>query len=110
MNIRPYVSRVRTLLKENNNVVITVLSCMVLADIFMIPGTSDLRTYGTLTAYAVDTWAVKRKSRTTFIGCLVLLLVMYVLYLATGTSEQTEKTAVWLFFSLLVGVIQLWRE
>ena len=105
-----YVPQARKYLIANNNVVISLLSFMVLVDIFMIPRMSDVRTYGTLFLYAIDTWVIERKSKTTFIGCLALLLLMYVLYLFTGTSEQTEKVAVWLFLLLLIGVVQIWNE
>lgn len=105
-----YVLQARKFLKANNNVVISLLSFMVLADIFMIPRMSDVRTYGILFLYAIDTWVIERKSKTTFIVCLALLLLMYVLYLFTGTSEQTEKAAVWLFFLMLIGVVQIWNE
>lgn len=110
MIIERYVPQALKFLKANNNVVISLLSFMVLVDIFMIPEMSDVRTYGILFLYAIDTWVIGRKSKTTFIGCLALLLLMYVLYLFTGTSEQTEKVAVWLFLLFFIGVVQIWKE
>ena len=110
MIIQRYTSQARKFLLANNNVIMSVLAFMILVDIFMMPGASDVRTYGTLFLYAIDTWTIGRKSKTTFIGCLALLFLMYVLYLLTGTSEQTEKAAVWLFHWFLIGVVQIWNE
>lgn len=110
MNMKQQLSEIRKVLKENNKTILAIFTSIVLADIFMIPGSSDIRTYGLLAAYAIDSSVVKRKSKTTFFGSLVLLTVMYASYLLTGPSPQTEKAAVWLFLFLLIGVIQLWRE
>lgn len=110
MDLKKDITRAKRFLKENNVTVLSILVSLVLADIFMIPGSSDVRTYGLLLAYVVDSAVVKRTSKVTFLGCLALLMLMYVAYLFTGTSVQTEKAAVWLFLLLVVGVVQLWKE
>lgn len=96
--------------KNNKPVVLSVIFLGILADILFIRGNSDFRIFGILGLYVAASSFYKLKSRLTFLLGLVLLGVMFAEFIFTGTSESTEKAAVWLVFFLLVGIIQQWRE
>lgn len=96
--------------KNNKPVVLSVIFLGILADTLFIKGNSDLRIFGFLGVYVAAISFYKLKSRLTFLLGLVLLGAMFVEFIFTGTSESTEKTAVWLVFFLLIGIIQQWRE
>ncbi len=96
--------------KNNKPVVLSVIFLGIIADTLLIKGNSDLRIFGILGLYVAAISFYKLKSRLTFLLGLVLLGVMLVEFIFTGTSESTEKAAVWLVFFLLIGIIQQWRE
>ena len=97
-------------LKDNKPVVLSVIFLGILADPIFITGNSDLRIFGILGLYITAVFFYKLKSRLTFLFGLVLLAIMYIEFLFTGASPATEKAAVWLFFFLLLGIIQQWKE
>jgi len=96
--------------RNNKPVVLPIIFLGILADILFIKGNSDLRIFGILGLYVAAAFLYKFKSRLTFLLALVLLGVMFAEFIFTGTSESTEKAAVWLFFFLLIGIIQQWKE
>ena len=96
--------------KINKPVVLSVIFLGILADTLFIKGDSDLRIFGILGFYVAAIFFYKLKSRLTFLLGLVLLGVMFVEFIFTGTSESTEKAAVWFVFFLLIGIIQQWKE
>lgn len=96
--------------RKNKSVILALLYSAVVVDIFFIKENYDLVLFGLLIIYIFSTFIFKLKSKTTFIICLFLLLIMYVYFLLTGTSNATEKAAVWLFFFLGIGIWQQWRE
>ncbi len=97
-------------LRQNKQVVLTSILLGVLGDILLIKDDSDLRIFGLLGLYFASILFYKIKSRFTFAICLIILAVMYIAFILSGTSEQTEKAAVWLFFFMLIGIIQQLRE
>ena len=97
-------------LKRNKTVVLTVIFLGILADILLISGSSDARIFGILFFYIVSIHIYKLKSRLTFIVSLMLLGIMFVEFILSGPSANTEKAAVWLVLFMAVGIIQQWRE
>ena len=97
-------------LKNNKPVVLTLIVLLIPIDIFFINNSSDLRIFGILGIYIISVFFYKLKSRLTFLLSLILLGVMSFNFILTGTSESTEKAAVWIFFLLLIGIIQQFRE
>lgn len=98
------------LFRKNKLVVLTILLLGVVGDIFFISGSSDLRIFSIITLYVIGIWLYKLNSRIIFLLCLVLLGIMFIEFLLSGTSERTEKAAVWLVLFLAIGIIQQWRE
>lgn len=96
--------------KDNKPVVVFAVLLGVLVDPLFIKGNSDLRIFAILGLYVAAISFYELKSRLTFLFGFVLLGVMFVEFIFTGTSESTEKAAVWLFFFLLIGIIQQWKE
>lgn len=96
--------------KNNKPVVLSVIFLGILIDILFIKGSSDIRMFGILGIYVISIFFYKLKSRLTFLFSLILLGVMFAGFILAGTSENTEKAAVWLFFLLLIGIIQQWKE
>ncbi len=79
-------------------------------DIFVLSSQSDVKYFGITILFYIIALFYGWKSRFTFIICLLLLLIMYVKFLQTGPSITTEKTAVWLFLFMVVGMLQQWKE
>lgn len=98
------------LLKNNKPAILSVIFLSIISDIVFIKENSDLIIFGILGLYIGAILFYKLKSRLTFILALFLLGVMYIKFIFSGTSESTEKAAVWLFFFLLIGIAQAWKE
>lgn len=98
------------LLLKNKEVVLTIISLIVIADIFLIKESSDIRIFAILAVYIASILFYRLKSKFTFLLCFLILASMYVEFVISGTSEGTEKAAVWLFFFLAIGIIQNLRE
>ena len=97
-------------LKDNKPVVLSVIFLGIIADPLFITGNSDIRIFGILGLYITAVFFYKLKSGLTFVFGLVLLGIMYIEFLFTGTSPATEKAAVWLYLFLAIGIIQKLRE
>ncbi len=80
------------------------------ADIFSSSANSDVKFFGITILFFITAFFYQLKSRVTFAICLVLLILMYINFLLSGTSDNTEKIAVWLFLFMVVGIMQQWRE
>ena len=107
---KKYFNNGLLLLKKNKSVVLSVILLGILADIFFVSGSSDLRIFSIITFYVISIWLYRLKSRITFLLCLMLLGLMFIEFLLSGASERTEKAAVWLVLFLAIGIIQQWRE
>ncbi len=110
INLKKYLQSGITLLKKNEPVVLTIIFLGILADIFLISGSSDPKIFGILGLYVISIRLYKLRSRLTFIVSLLLLGIMFVEYVFSGPSANTEKAAVWLVFFIAIGIIQQWRE
>ena len=97
-------------LKNNKPIVLTLIFLLIPIDIFFINNSSDLRIFGILALCIISILIYKLKSRLTFMLCLIILGIMYIEFLFTGTSQATEKSAVWLFLFLAVGIFQQLKE
>lgn len=90
---------------------------LILGDIFLFTVSSDIRIFGILAIYAFFIKTSKLKSNATFTLSLILLILSYIQFLfsnpivfITPGAPTAEKTAVWTFLFLVVGVVQKWRE
>lgn len=90
--------------------VLTVLFSIIIVDTIFIEGSSDTIIFGLLGIYAISIFLYKLKSRVALLFGLALLTITYVSFLISGPSPRTEKAAVWLFFFLLIGIIQQFKE
>lgn len=91
-------------------VILTVFVMLILSDIVILRESNDIRLFGLLGVYVLNIHFYKLSSRNTFFFCLFLLAVMYVEFLFQGAADSTERAAVWLFFMLLIGIVQRIRE
>ncbi len=98
------------LLYVHKDAVVATIFLSVIADIVFIVGGSDFRIYGILILYIVNILLYRLNSRTTFRFSLILLGIMFLEFIFSGTSEKTEKAAVWIFLFLAVGIIQQLKE
>lgn len=90
---------------------------LILGDIFLFTASSDLRILGVLILYVFLIKILKLKSNATFALSLILLILAYIQFLfsdpvvfITPGAPHAEKTAVWTFLFMVVGIIQKWRE
>lgn len=107
---KKYFKKITSFIKINNKIFLTILIIAMLVDIFLFKQSSDFIIFGFLFFYSVLVKIVRIKSRSTFLFCLVLLGVMCVDFIVTGTSASTEKVAVWFILFLGFGIIHQWRE
>ncbi len=108
--ISSYFKQLIRLAKTNRQLVLGIIFASILGDIFYLAASSDFRFFGFVGAYALGARWYKLKSKVTFTFCLLLLCIMYILFLTTGTSVKTERAAVWLVLFWIVGIVQQWRE
>jgi hypothetical protein len=99
-----------TILRKNKNTFLIIFFLIIAGDSMLSEKKSDIITFSLIGVYVAGIWLYKLKSKIAYILCLCLLIIMFVQYLFTGTSEQTEKTAVWLYLFLTIGVVQQFRE
>lgn len=95
---------------------ILILS-LILADVFLFALSSDPRIFGILILYIFFIKTLKYKSNATFALSLVLLILAYIQFLfskpivfITPGEPVAEKTAVWVFLFIVIGIVQKWRE
>ncbi len=108
--IKKYWPTAMIALQKYKQVVLTLMALAILGDILFMPGSSDIRIFSLLAIYISAVRFYRIKSVITFYWCLILLLLMFMLFLLRGPAPDTEKTAVWLFLFMMIGVIQQWRE
>lgn len=96
-----------------------VIFLLILGDIFLFAESSDLRMLGILLLYFIFIKRLHFKSKMTFILSLLLLVLAYIQFVFTDPAVFSnpgvlplvaEKTAVWAFLLLVVGLIQKWKE
>lgn len=97
-------------LRQYKQVVLTIVFLGICADILFLKESSDFRIFALLGIYIASIVIYRLSSRFTFILSLFVLVIMYIEFLLTGTSENTEKAAVWLFFLMGTGAVQQFRE
>lgn len=96
---------------------LTPVLLLILGDVFLFKVSSDARIFGILFVFAYFIRKYKLKSTATFQFSLVLFVLTYVQYIFTDPGAfhvplvpSVERTAVWLYLFLVIGVIQKWRE
>ena len=101
MNLRNFFSKRKT--------TIFVFVAIIFNSIF-IESSSDVVFFGVVGLYIGAVFFYKLYSKLTFLFCFALLVVIFSEYIFTGASLKTEKTSVWFFLFLTIGIIQQWRE
>lgn len=90
---------------------------LILGDVYLFTVGSDLRIFGILILYIFFIRNLKFRSNTAFALSLVLLIFTYIQFLfskpivfITPGAPNAEKTAVWVFLFMVIGIIQKWKE
>lgn len=92
---------------------------LMLLDVFLFPISADIRIFTILGLYILLILRYKLESNTTFAIALLLLVISYIQFLFTDQKifdnpgpvpPLTERTAVWVYLCMVIGVIQKWRE
>lgn len=97
-------------LREQRPTILNLVIFAIIADIVFFSTNLDVRLFTILSLYIGCVFFYKLRSTFTFAISLLLLGIMFVTLLITGTSVMTEKAAVWIFFFILVGIIQQTKE
>jgi 4-hydroxybenzoate polyprenyltransferase len=107
-----YIDRTKlsNLLKKNKSITLAFTYVAMLADIFVLGQSQDIRLFGILIIYVFSIRFYKLKSRGTFLLALCILGIMFGLLVFTGTSDYSEKAAVWIFFLIAIGIWQKFKE
>jgi hypothetical protein len=90
---------------------------LICCDVFLFPISSDVRIFGILAIFLYFMKRFAYNSSTTFLFSLVLFALTYIQYILTDPAlyhvpivPTAERTAVWLYLFLVIGVVQKWRE
>ncbi|MDP1721686.1 MAG: hypothetical protein Q8L37_00600 [Candidatus Gottesmanbacteria bacterium] len=102
--------KVFNVLQQGKQVILTTIFLGICADILFLKESSDIRIFTLLGIYIASIFIYKLSGRFTFILSLFVLIIMYIEFLLSGASENTEKAAVWLFFLMGVGLVQQLKE
>lgn len=108
--IKPIMRSFTHLLRRYRLFPLFSLYGLILVDAFFVSYQSDIITFGLVGAYALVQYLTRGTSRSTFLFCLALFLLMYMQFIFSGPVVKAEKLAVWLYLFLVLGVIQKWRE
>jgi len=101
-NLKSWLS----ILQQNKQAVFTAFSLIILGDILFSTIHSDAFIFGVIVVYILLIKVFTLKSKTTFSFCFFILGLLFISLVFTGTSEHTEKAAVWLYFFMGMGIIQ----
>jgi len=104
------IEKIISFLRENKRTFLTLFVVFIVAVSLSATLSSDVVIFSALLLYGFFIKVFRIKSTFTFLLCLGLLVLMFILYLFTGPSISTEKAAVWLILFFGIGVIQQWRE
>lgn len=102
--------KIVSFLRANKITILALFTAFIVAETISKRLSSDLVIFSVLLCYGCFIKMFRIKSAFTFFLCLGLLMLMYILYVISGTSISTEKAAVWLILFFGIGVIQQWRE
>lgn len=83
---------------------------LIFADIFILQTYKDSYFVLGIAAWILATSLQKLGSKRTFTVALVMFFGMFISYIATSGSSQTERLATWLYFFVWIGGVQLWNE
>lgn len=92
---------------------------LILGDTLLFKESSDLRIFTLLIAYGLSIKYLKFGCKTTFLYSLIFLIIAYVSFIFSDIRyfdnpspniPFSEKSAVWAFLFMVVGIIQKWRE
>ncbi|RJQ38247.1 hypothetical protein C4559_02120 [Candidatus Microgenomates bacterium] len=97
-------------LREQKQVILTLIFSAFIIDTIFVPKSSDFIVFGLLVLYILSIWIYKLKSRVSIIFCFIFISIMYLSFLISGSSDRTEKAAVWLFFFFLINIVQQFKE
>ncbi len=98
------------LIKKNKQVIITILFLSVIGDIVFMKDSSDIVLFGILIPYIFSVWLLQIKSKITISFTLLLVAIMFIEFVLTGTSEGAEKAVTWFFFFFAIGIVQRLKE
>lgn len=87
-------------------IMLCVILISILVDIYVIVNSYDFITFPILLLYILYIIFAKSEPWLTFVICCFLTLIMYLGFMIGGPNEITEKSSVWLYLFLLIGVIQ----
>jgi len=105
-----YLNSIIVLIKKNKAVVLTSIFLSIIADIFFTSASSDLRIFAVLAISIFSMYIYGLRSKIIFKLCFLLLVIMLIQFIFSGTSAQTEKSAVWFVLFLGLGIIFQWKE
>ena len=104
--MKKYINSWLTIIKQNKSAVFTAFLLMVFGDIFFWQVQSDILIFGILGLYILIIKSFKLESKITFSFCFFILGFLFIGFVFTGTSINTEKAAVFLFFFMAIGILQ----
>lgn len=96
--------------QQNKPIVLMAFVFILLGSILSSSASSDIIIFSVLGLSLIIIFFYRLPSKFIFILCLVLLGIMFVEFLLSGPSSNTEKTAVWIYLFMGVGIVRQWLE
>lgn len=96
--------------KKNKNAVISIIFFAIIVDVVFFVKSNDAVIFLIVGIYILAIKQCKVRAQQTFSFCILMLIIMYIQLILTKTSENTEKSAVWLFIMIIIGISQKLRE
>jgi FkbM family methyltransferase len=106
----PFMENIQKYKSLSKPYAIIAFYLLILSNAIFVEQPSDFIFFGLLFLYIVLAIFYKLKSNITFLLCLILLGIMYCEFLLYGPAQKTEKSSVWIFLFLIVGIVQQWIE
>ena len=97
-------------LSQYRQAIQALMGALVVGELFLVKDNSDFRIFMVVAIYLGCIFFLKLTSKFTFLLSLVALSCMYILFLVSQASTATEKAAVLLFFFMVIGIFQQFRE
>lgn len=97
-------------LKKNKSLFFILIFLTIFGDVFLRKYSSDIIIFSILLIYLFAVSFYKTKSSLSFKYCFIIIVAMAISFIFTETSSTTEKSAVWAYIFLVIGIIQQWFE
>lgn len=104
------LARTETFLQSFTLILVGGFTIGILIDFLNYQDNSDMRLFFLLTLGILVSRVLRLKSDATFKLAIFFLVLLFVFFIFSRASGITERIAVWLYFILIIGIVQQFFE